>query len=169
MHPIAWVLVGFDLTVHRLKQGSLVWKTYMLFVSFCVKKNRIPQRKLSLKLISFYDILLLTEAGKWALLRFVSNYRSSPSEVFLGKVVPKICSKFRWEHPCRNAISVKLQRNFIEIELRHGCFPVNCCIFSEDFFLRTPLGGCFWNERPWTWAWFLGNSILMILSLVWFL
>ena len=28
--------------------------------------------------------------------------------------------------------------NFIEITLRHECFPVNCCIFLEPPFLRTP-------------------------------
>ena len=51
--------------------------------------------------------------------------RSSPSEVFLGKSVLRICSKFTGEHPCRSAISVKLQTNFIEIALGHGCSPVN--------------------------------------------
>ena len=37
------------------------------------------------------------------------HYRRSPSEVFLGKGVPKICSKFTKEHPCRSAISIKLK------------------------------------------------------------
>ena len=45
--------------------------------------------------------------------------------MFLGKGVPKICSDFTVEHPCRNAISIKLQSNFIEIALRHGYSPVN--------------------------------------------
>ena len=39
--------------------------------------------------------------------------------MFLGKGVLKICSKFTGEHPCRNAISIKLLCNFIEIALRH--------------------------------------------------
>ena len=39
-----------------------------------------------------------------------STVRSSPSEVFLGKGVLKICSKFTGEHPCRSAISIKLKR-----------------------------------------------------------
>ena len=30
-----------------------------------------------------------------------ATIRSSRSEVFLVKVVPKICSKFTGEHPCR--------------------------------------------------------------------
>ena len=29
-------------------------------------------------------------------------YRSTPSEVLLGKDVPKICIKFTGEHPCRS-------------------------------------------------------------------
>ena len=46
--------------------------------------------------------------------------RSSPSEVFLGKGVLKICSKLTGEHPCQSVISITLQSNFIEIALRHG-------------------------------------------------
>ena len=45
--------------------------------------------------------------------------RSSPLEVFLGK----ICSKFT-EHPCRSVISIKLLCNNIEITLQHRCSPV---------------------------------------------
>ena len=41
------------------------------------------------------------------------------------KVILKICSKFTGEHPCRNAISIKLLCTFIEIALPHGCSPVN--------------------------------------------
>ena len=51
--------------------------------------------------------------------------KSSHPEVFLGKVVLKLCSKFTGEHPCQSAISVKLLCNFIEITLQHGCSPVN--------------------------------------------
>ena len=42
---------------------------------------------------------------------------SSPPEVFLGKGVLKICSKFTGEHPCQSVISIKLLINFIEITL----------------------------------------------------
>ena len=51
--------------------------------------------------------------------------KSSHPEVFLEKDVLKICSKFTGEHPCRSAISIKLQSNFTEITLRHGCSHVN--------------------------------------------
>ena len=65
-------------------------------------------------------------------------YRSSHSEVFLGKGVLKIRSKLTAEHPCRSAISIKLQSNFIEIALRHGCSPVNLLhIFRTPFYKNT--------------------------------
>ena len=60
--------------------------------------------------------------------------RSSHLEVFLEKGVLKICSKFTGEHTCRSVISIKLQSNFIEITLRHGCSPVNLLhIFRTPF------------------------------------
>ena len=52
-------------------------------------------------------------------------FRSSCLEVFLGKGALKICSKFTGEHPCRTAISIKLQSNVMEITLWHECSPVN--------------------------------------------
>ena len=65
-------------------------------------------------------------------------YRSSYPEVFLRKVILEICSKFTGEHPCRSAISIKLQSNFIEITLRHGCSPVNLLhIFRTPFYKNT--------------------------------
>ena len=54
-------------------------------------------------------------------------------DVFLEESVLKICSKFTGEHPCRSAISIKLQCNIIEIALWQGCFPVNLL-----HILRTP-------------------------------
>ena len=39
------------------------------------------------------------------LLKILSIIRSSPPEVFLGKDVLKICSKFTREHPCRSVIA----------------------------------------------------------------
>ena len=39
--------------------------------------------------------------------------RSSPSEVFLGKGILKICSKFIGEHPYRSAFSIKLPCNLL--------------------------------------------------------
>ena len=64
--------------------------------------------------------------------------RSSHSEVLLRKGVLKICSKFTEEYPCRNAISIKLLCNFIEIALRHLCSAVNLLhIFRIPFHKNT--------------------------------
>ena len=38
--------------------------------------------------------------------------RSIPPDVFLGKGVPKICTKFTGEHPCRSVIPIKLLCNW---------------------------------------------------------
>ena len=64
--------------------------------------------------------------------------RSSHPEVFLRKDVLKICSKFTGEHPCQSVISIKLQSNFIEIALWHGCSSVNLLrIFRAPFSRKT--------------------------------
>ena len=71
------------------------------------------------------------------------KHRSSPSEVFLGKGVLKICYKFTIELSCRSVISIKLQKNFIEITFRHRCSPVNLLhIFRKPFYKKT-FEGCF--------------------------
>ena len=54
---------------------------------------------------------------------FLLKGRTRQPKVFLGKGVLKICSKFAGEHPCRSVTSLKLLCNFIEIAVRHGCFP----------------------------------------------
>ena len=72
---------------------------------------------------------------------FQSWLRNSPPEVFLGKCVLKMCSKFTGEHPRRSVISVKLQSNFIEITLQHECFPVDLLHIFRTSFSRTTSGG----------------------------
>ena len=63
-----------------------------------------------------------------------SSSRSSPSELFLGKVFLKIIIKFTEEHPCRSVISIKFASNVTEITLWHGCSPVNMLhIFRTSF------------------------------------
>ena len=58
------------------------------------------------------------------------KYRSSHPEMFFGKDVLKICSKFTGEHTCRSVIPIKLQSSFIEITLWHWCSVV----YLLDFF-----------------------------------
>ena len=76
-------------------------------------------------------------------------YRSSSLEVFLGKGVLKICSKFTGEHPCRSAISKKLQSNFIEITLRHGCSPKNLLHIFRTPFSKNTSGRLLLSLIPW--------------------
>ena len=70
----------------------------------------------------------------------LTEIRSSHPEVFLGKGVLKIYSKFTGEHPCRSAISIKLFCNFIEITFRHGCSPVNLQHIFRTPFLNDTSG-----------------------------
>ena len=97
-------------------------------------------------------------ASQWILQKTqMTDDRRSPSEVFLGKGILEMCSRFTGEHQCRSVISIKLQSNFVEIILRHGCSPVNLLhIFRTPFckntsglllrWLRTYLGPC---QHPW--------------------
>ena len=72
------------------------WYCFQLFVlvflTHCTKK--IPVKK-------FFN--------KWANPHITKN--KQPYEAFLGKSVLKVCGKFIREHPCRSAISIKLQSN----------------------------------------------------------
>ena len=67
-------------------------------------------------------------------------FRSSRPEVFLRKGILKICIKVTGEHPCRIAISIKLQSNFIEIALRYACSPVNLLQLFRTPFPRNTSG-----------------------------
>ena len=68
------------------------------------------------------------------------TFRGSHPEMFIGKNVLKICSKFTEEHPCRSVISINLQSNFIEITLWHGCSAVNLLNILRTPFLRNTSG-----------------------------
>ena len=69
-----------------------------------------------------------------------TRFRSSRPEVFLRKGVLEICSKFTGEHPCQSVILIKLLCNFIEITVRHGCFPVNLLQIFRTSFLKNTRG-----------------------------
>ena len=56
--------------------------------------------------MEYYIVFFVVQIETWCY-----QYKSSRPEVFLGKCVRKICSKFTGEHPCRSAISIKLQRH----------------------------------------------------------
>ena len=67
-------------------------------------------------------------------------YRSSRPEVFLRKDVLKMCSNVTGEHSCRS---------MIKSHFGMGVLLWICCIFSEPFFLRTPLHGCSYPYFIW--------------------
>ena len=70
----------------------------------------------------------------WNSIHNIGIFRSSHPEVFLGKGVLKICSKFTGEHPCRSVISIKFLCKFTEITLQQGRSPVNLLhIFRTPF------------------------------------
>ena len=66
--------------------------------------------------------------------------RSSRPEMFLGKGILKICSKFTGEHLCGSAFSIKFLCNFIKIALWHGCSPVNLLHIFRTPFPRNTFG-----------------------------
>ena len=68
-------------------------------------------------------------------------HRCSLPEVFLEKGVLEICRKFTGEHAGRSPISKKLQSNFIEMSLQHGCSPVNLLHIFRTPFPKNTSGG----------------------------
>ena len=68
-------------------------------------------------------------------------YRSSSPEKLLGKGVRKIWIKLTGEHRYRSGISIKLQRNFIEITIRQRCSPVNLLHIFRTPFPKNTSGG----------------------------
>ena len=111
------------------RKRTVIWfnPPYSLNVSTNIDKNYLS---LPCKLFNHHNIKFFYI--------FFPNFRSSHPEVFLGKSALKICSHFTGEHPCRSAISIKLYNSFIEIPLRHGCFPVNLLhIYRTPFSRKT--------------------------------
>ena len=66
--------------------------------------------------------------------------------MFSAKGVLKIWKKLTGEHPCRSAILIKLQANFIKITLRRGFFPANLLHIFRILFLKNTLGGLLLNQ-----------------------
>ena len=94
------------------------------------EKKNCPERSYEIVIINYFCVRHKNRRKHKQ--RF--KLRSSHPEVFLGKSILKICSKFTGEHPCRSAISSKLLCNFLEITLRQECSPVNLLhIFRTPF------------------------------------
>ena len=95
-----------------LQQSFLVFSTIRL-----LQAELLIQQRVFLQVISAWIVMSCP-------------YRSSHPDMFLRKGVLKICSKL--------TISIKLQSNFIEMALWHGCSPVNLLhIFRTPFSRNT--------------------------------
>ena len=77
-----------------------------------------------------------------------THNRSSHPQVFIGKGILKICSKFTGEPPCQSVISIRLQSNFIEVTLWHGCSPVTLLHIFRTPFLKNTSGQLLWHNYP---------------------
>ena len=47
--------------------------------------------------------------------KLISQLKEAALQVFLGKGVPKIRSKFKGEHPCQSAVSIKLHATLLKL------------------------------------------------------
>ena len=120
---------------HLQVKGPIYGCYPKLLIYYIIAKDQYKQN--AKELFSRTNISI-TVSGAKHLGAVIGRVRSSHREVFLGKGVLKICSKFTGEHPCRSVISIKLLCNFIEITLRHGCSPVNLLhIFRTPFSKNT--------------------------------
>ena len=72
--------------------------------------------------------------------------RSSPPEMFSGKGVLKICSKFTGEHPCWSVISIKLQATLLKSYFGKGVFPVYLQHILRTLFPKNTSGGLLLNS-----------------------
>ena len=69
-----------------------------------------------------------------------ASIRSNHQEVFLGKGILKIYSKFIGEYSCQSAILIKFICNFIQITLRDGCSSVDFLHSFGTPFLKNTSG-----------------------------
>ena len=72
---------------------------------------------------------------------WISIYRNNHLDVFLQKVVMKICNKFTEEHLCRSVIAIKLLWNFIKTTFRHRYCSINLLHIFRTPFPKNTSGG----------------------------
>ena len=139
-------LCGEAATGGVLKRGVLI-----NFAKFFFNKAARLRRQRNLQKLAVEILKVKNGFSAWKYEKCYS--RSSHPEVFLRKVVLKICSRFTGEDPCWSAILTNLQSSLIEITLRHWCSPVNLLQVAEHLFWRTALDGCFCFSDNWKFIW----------------
>ena len=85
----------------------------------------------SWRYVELYGIMWTWSRKHW-------RCRSSPPEVLLKRGVPKICSKFTGEHPCRSVISIKLLCSALQLYKNHTSAWVFSCFFIQ-YILPLPI------------------------------
>ena len=78
----------------------------------------------------------------------VNDLQKQPSIGVLIKKCSESTLKFTGEQPCRSVISIKLQSNYNEITLRHGCSPVKLLYFFRALFSKDTYGGLLLDIDP---------------------
>ena len=108
-----------------------LWSAFQLTV-FSFQRKHV----LVICLIASYG-LLKSGCNAFRPLPWYRVYQKQPSRRVLEKRISENMQQIYRRTPMPKC-------NLIEITLRHWCSPVNLLQFSEHFFRRTPLDGCFW-------------------------
>ena len=124
----------------EIKPPSFLVPSHLVYFSFFILHNSsvfdckfIWKSSVNFSFIEFIFVMV-----KATLL--LTYFRSSSPEVFIGKSVLKIGSKFTGEYQCRSAISIKMLSNFTDIAFRHGCSPINLLHIFRTPFLKNTSG-----------------------------
>ena len=102
----------FNLTYVLLKFIKfIIYFIVILFLFMFLKKWGIKMQKILKKIIQEQNRKSEKKEKRTKIKQNynMNDYRRSPSKVFLGNCVLKICSKCTGEHPYRSLISIKLQ------------------------------------------------------------
>ena len=86
------------------------------------------------KLFALWNLLTF-----WKLTHYLI-FKAAVHRCSLDKVFWKYATNSQENTHCRSAISVKLQKNFVEITLRHGCSPANLLHIFRATFLKNLSG-----------------------------
>ena len=137
---VAYLLLELFMIIHQIKNNNE--RNNWSYTELLGIVSGVPQG------LDFGQVLFNTYLADIYTVRYCKRYRWGCSfwrcgypEVFLGKDVLKIRIKFTGENPCQSVIWIKLQSNFIEITLRHGCFPVHLLHIFRIPFLKFTSGG----------------------------
>ena len=112
------MLNWFGSQLSIIYEGKGSWKSYQVSQAFyCSKDFVFVFNLVEASFFLNFNIPMKRHLNNSPHYFYNRNFRSSRPEVFLGKDVLKICSKFTGEHPCRSVISIKLLSSFFQERL----------------------------------------------------